>query len=89
MQLRKDPPAPHRRLEYQRADGTVTDHSDKPTGPTAGSETMDALEFLARVASHIPDKGPALLRLVRLAAAWHAAQGRRQKEIPIVNAVST
>lgn len=31
--------------------------ANKSTGPTAGSETMDAVEFLARVASHIPDKG--------------------------------
>ncbi len=35
------------RLEFQPDDATVTYHSDKPTGPTAGSETLDALEFLA------------------------------------------
>ncbi len=35
------------RLEYQSDDATVTYHSDKPTGPTAGSETLDAVEFLA------------------------------------------
>ena len=28
--------------------GTVTYHSDKPTGPTAGSETMDVAELLRR-----------------------------------------
>ena len=28
------------RLEYRPDDGTVTYHCDKPTGPTAGSETM-------------------------------------------------
>ena len=39
-----------------------TYHSDKPTGPTAGSETTDALEFLARLTSHIPDKGQVLQR---------------------------
>ena len=50
------------RLEYQPGDGTVTYHSDKPTGPTAGSEMMDVLEFLARVASHIPNKGQVLQR---------------------------
>ena len=26
-------------------------------GPTAGSEAVDALEFLARLTSHIPNKG--------------------------------
>ncbi|MEE9230846.1 MAG: transposase, partial [Acidobacteriota bacterium] len=35
------------RLEYQSDDATVTYHSDKPTGPTAGSETLDVWEFLA------------------------------------------
>ncbi len=45
------------RLEYQSDDATVTYHSGKPTGPTAGSETLDILEFLGRVASHIPNKG--------------------------------
>ena len=39
------------RLEYWSDDATLTYHSDKPTGPTAGSETVDVLEFLARVAS--------------------------------------
>jgi len=41
------------RMKYHEQDSTVTYHSDKPTGPTAGSETVDALEFLARVVSHI------------------------------------
>ena len=43
-------------MEYHQQDSAVTYHSDKPTGPTAGSETTDALEFLARLTSHIPDK---------------------------------
>ena len=49
-------------MEYSQEDSTVTYHSDKPTGPTAGSETMDALEFLARVVAHIPNKGQVLQR---------------------------
>jgi len=44
------PPVALSRLEYQSDTATVTYHSDKPTGPTAGSETVDVLEFLARVA---------------------------------------
>jgi len=35
----------------------VTYRSDESEGPTAGSETADPLEFLARVLVHIPDKG--------------------------------
>ena len=50
------------RLEYQSDDAILTHHSDNPTGPTAGSETLDVLEFLARVASHIPNKGQVLQR---------------------------
>ncbi len=50
------------RLEYQSDNATVTYHSDKPTGPTAGSEAVDVLEFLARVSSHILNKGQVLQR---------------------------
>ena len=35
----------------------MTDRSDKSEGPTAGTETADPLEFLARVLVHIPAKG--------------------------------
>ena len=45
---------------------------DKPTGPTAGSETLDVLEFLARVASHIPNKGQVLQRYY----GWYASRTR-------------
>ena len=48
------------RLTYGADSGTVTYQSDKASGPTAGAETVDALEFLARVVSHIPTKGQAL-----------------------------
>jgi Putative transposase len=44
------------RLTYDRAERTVTYRSDKSEGPTAGTETADPLEFLARVLVHIPDK---------------------------------
>ena len=55
----------------------VTYHSDKPIGPTAGSETVDALEFLARVVSHIPNKGQVLQRYY----GWYASRvrGMRRK----------
>jgi len=48
------------RLEYQSDKATVTYHSDKPTGPPAGSETLDVLGFLGRVVSHVPNKGQVL-----------------------------
>ncbi len=35
------------RLAYHSDDATVTYHSDKPTGPTAGSETLDGELSLA------------------------------------------
>ena len=60
------------RLEYQSDNATVTYHSDKPTGPTAGSETVDVLEFVARVASHIPNKGQVLQRYY----GWYASRTR-------------
>ena len=50
------------RLAYQSDNATVTYHSGKPTGPTAGSETLEVLEFLPRVASHIPETGQVLPR---------------------------
>ena len=45
------------RLTYDRTVKAVTYRSDKSEGPTAGTETVDTLEFLARVLVHIPDKG--------------------------------
>jgi hypothetical protein len=50
------------RMEYDAGHSAVTYHSDKPTGPTAGSETTDAVEFLAKLTSHIPDKNQVLQR---------------------------
>ncbi len=44
------------RLTYDRSAKTVTYRSDKSEGPTTGTETVDPLEFLARVLVHIPDR---------------------------------
>ena len=71
------------RLEYH-ADageaGEATYTSDKTTGPTAGVHTFDPLEFIARLAAHIPDKGQVLQRYYGYYA-WpsprHTAQGDR------------
>ena len=40
----------------------MTDRSDKSEGPTAGTETADPLECLARVLTHIPDTGQVTTR---------------------------
>ena len=45
------------RLTSEAATAQVTYRWDKAEGPTAGSETVDALEFLARLVTHIPDRG--------------------------------
>jgi len=60
------------RLAYRADTGTVTYQSDKASGPTAGAETVDALEFLARVVSHIPTKGQVLQRYY----GWYANRTR-------------
>ena len=53
------------RLTYDRTARTVTYRSDKSEGPTAGTETAEPLEFLARVLVHIPDKGHRSLKSTR------------------------
>jgi hypothetical protein len=60
------------RLTYDRVATTVTYRSDKSEGPTAGTETADPLEFLARVLVHIPDKGQVTTRYY----GWYANRPR-------------
>ena len=45
------------RLTYDRTTKALTYRSDKSDGPTAGTETLHPLGFLARVVVHIPAKG--------------------------------
>ena len=45
------------RVTYDRVARAVTYRSDESDGPTAGTETMNPLEFLPRVLVHIPKKG--------------------------------
>ena len=65
------------RLTYGRTAKAVTYRSDKSEGPTAGTETADPLEFLARVLVHIPDKGHVTTRY----DGWYAnrPRGRRRQ----------
>jgi len=69
------------RLTYDRAAEAVTYRSDKSEGPTAGTETVDPLEFLARVLVHIPDKGQVTTRYY----GWYAnrPRGMRRRAEPV------
>jgi len=68
------------RLTYDRAAKVVTYRSDKSEGPTAGTETADPLEFLARVLTHIPNKGQVPTRYY----GWYAnrPRGMRRRAAP-------
>ena len=68
------------RLTYDRAAKEVTYRSDQSDGPTAGTETGDPLEFLARVQVHIPDTGHVTTRDY----GWYAnrPRGMREKVAP-------
>jgi hypothetical protein len=50
------------RLEYDGSARQVRYRSDKADGPTAGTETVDPLEFLARVTAHTPSKHQVMTR---------------------------
>ncbi len=73
------------RLTDDRAAKAVTYRSNKSEGPTAGTETADPLEFLARVLVHIPDQGHVTTRYY----GWYANRPRgmrRQAEPAAVDA---
>lgn len=61
------------RLTYDRTAKVVTYRSDKSEGPSAGTETADPLEFLARVLVHIPEPHAESWRAVQRRAilTWH------------------
>ena len=60
------------RMTYDPAIDQVTYRSDKAAGPTAGTATVDLLEFLARLVTHIPDKGQVMQRYY----GWYASRTR-------------
>ena len=63
------------RLTYDRAATVVRYSSDQSEGPTAGTETADPPEFLARLLVHIPDTGHVTTRY----SGWYA---NRPRSIP-------
>jgi hypothetical protein len=65
------------RLEYDAKARRVKYWSDKDEGPTAGAETVDALEFLARVTAHIPDKHQVMTRYY----GWYANRTRGERRL--------
>ena len=60
------------RLTYEPATQQLTYRSDKTDGPTAGTQTLDPLEFLARLLTHIPDPGQVMTRYY----GWYASRTR-------------
>lgn len=64
-------------MEYTRASRRVNYRSDKSEGPTAGTDKLDPLEFLARIVTHIPDKRQVMTRYY----GWYAnrVRGKRKK----------
>ena len=60
------------RMSYEAESERVTYRSDKAAGPTAGTETVDPLEFLARLVTPIPDKGQVMQRYY----GWYASRTR-------------
>ena len=50
------------RLQYDPRKQQVILVSDKTEGPTAGTHTFDALEFLARLLTHVPNKNEICVR---------------------------
>ena len=67
----RNPVALERLSDDAEAD-RVTYRSDKSQGPTAGTETGDPLDFLARLVSHIPNPGQVMTR----SYGWYASRTR-------------
>jgi hypothetical protein len=60
------------RLTYDSGLDQVSYRSDKTDGPTAGTATVDPLEFLARIVTHIPNPGQVMQRYY----GWYASRTR-------------
>ena len=60
------------RLSYDAQAERVTYRSDQAEGPTAGAETVNPLDFLARLVTHIPNPGQVMTRY----DGWYASRTR-------------
>ncbi|MGB9006707.1 MAG: transposase [Candidatus Aminicenantales bacterium] len=67
------------RLSFEEKEGKVGYRYGKDEGE---QETMDYLEFIARVTSHIPDKGQVMVRYYGLYANAHRGKVRKASLVP-------
>jgi ribosomal protein S27E len=65
------------RLSFDEKEGTLTYRYGKEGGEP---EPMDYLEFIARVTSHIPDKGQVMIRYFGLYANAHRGKVRKKEQ---------
>jgi len=70
------------RLKYDAKTGTVTYTSDKRDGPTAGQHSFEAVEFIARLVTHIPDRGQVMQRYYGYYANRTRGARRKADEAP-------
>jgi hypothetical protein len=69
---------------HELAGQQVRYRSDKSDGPTAGTETVDPLEFLARLTAHIPNKHQVMTRYYGYYAnRVRGARRRREETAPV------
>jgi len=66
------------RLHYDAPKQLVTLVSDKRDGPTAGTHAFPALEFLARLLAHVPDRHEILVRQYGAYSVRRRARWRRE-----------
>jgi hypothetical protein len=66
------------RLTNDPATEQLTYRSDTADGPTTGAETVDPLESLARLLTHIPDPGQVMTRYY----GWYASRTRGMHRRP-------
>jgi hypothetical protein len=69
------------RLSFVEPDGKISYSYGQDRG---GQEAMDYLEFIARVTSHIPDKGQVMVRYYGLYANAHRGKVRKASVSPLV-----
>jgi hypothetical protein len=73
------------RMTYDAQEGVVRIVSDKTDGPTAGTHSFEALEFLAQLLAHVPRKSEIYVRYygaysVRRRADWRKCGIRTRRE---------
>ena len=79
------------RMQYDARKQRVRIVSDKSEGPTAGTHEFDALEFLARLLTHVPDKSSIYVRYygaysVRTRARWRKDGILPERRLPVEDA---